>query len=582
MVAKKMATRKATAKKSGYTSDMWLKSYPPGVVATLPEAESADLAEFIENACELHRYEQAVTLCLPNGVTGSLSYGQLNQQADRFAAYLAHSLGLQKGDRVAVMLPNTMAYAVATLGILKAGCVLVNVNPLYTEGELRHQLVDSGAKLLVAFERFLHTAKHGTGGTDVTAVVSVGVGDFMSARHRIAINALERFTRSSKVKGLNAWSLKDALERGAKTVRKKPFRAELAADDLACLQYTGGTTGVSKGAELTHGNLLANVRQALAMLDAAPDADLQCFLHALPLYHSFSFITLLGGLSLGANNVLVPSPRPITNLRLAFEQFEFDAMAGVNTLFVKLLDEDWFISNPPSNMQVALAGGAALHDTVARTWIKVVGVEPLQGYGLTEASPVVAVHPPGFKIKRGSVGLPVPDTEINIVDEKGRSVAPGERGELLVRGPQVMRGYWQQPDATKQILKNGWLRTGDVAVLDADGYLYIVDRLKDLVLVSGFNVFPNEVEAEISKHQDVLDVGVIGVPDDNTGEAVWAFVVPRTDSLTEDSVLAWSRQLLASYKVPSRIEIVDELPTSAVGKVLRRELRQWVLQGRYR
>lgn len=577
-----MAAKKAKAKKSSYVPDMWLKSYPPGVVANLSEPEAEDLATILEAAAEQNRYQQAVTLCLPNGVTGGLSFGYLDQLADRFAAYLAHSLGLKKGDRVAVMLPNTLAYPVVMLGILKAGCVLVNVNPLYTDGELRHQLVDSGAKLLVVFNRFLETAKQGTGGTDVTAVVSVGVGDFLGVRDRVVLSAIERLNGPGKVKGLNTWSLNDALHRGAKTLRKKPFRAEISGDDLACLQYTGGTTGVSKGAELTHANLVTNIRQALAMLDAQPDAELRCFLHALPLYHSFSFITLLAGLCLGANNVVVPSPRPITNLRSAFEEFEFDAMAAVNTLFVKLLDEDWFISNPPNNMQIALAGGAALHDTVARTWIKVVGVEPLQGYGLTEASPVVAVNPPGFKTKRGSVGVPVPDTEINIVDEKGNSVAPGERGELLVRGPQVMRGYWQQPDASKQVLADGWLRTGDVAMMDDDGYLYIVDRIKDMVIVSGFNVFPNEIEAEISKHQDVLDVGVIGIPDEQTGEAVWAFVVPRTDALTADSVLAWSRQLLTNYKVPSRIEIVDELPTSAVGKVLRRELRQWVLQGRYR
>jgi len=576
-----MAAKKPKTQTYSYVPDMWLKSYPHGVVANLTEANADDLASFLENAAEQHQYEQAITLCLPNGVTGGLSYGQLNQYADRFAAYLAHSLGLQKGDRVAVMLPNTLAYPVVMLGVLKAGCVLVNVNPLYTEGELRHQLVDSGARLLVVFDQFLQTAKHGTGGTDVTAVVSVGAGDFLPLRDRLVVNTVARLTGPSKVKGLNAWSLMDALQRGAKTMRKKPFRAELNTSDLACLQYTGGTTGVSKGAELTHGNLLTNIRQALAMLDAQPDTELRCFLHALPLYHSFSFITLLSGLQLGANNVLVPSPRPVTNLRSAFEQFEFDAMAGVNTLFVKLLDEDWFITNPPNNMQIALAGGAALHDTVARTWIKVVGVEPLQGYGLTEASPVVAVNPPGFTIKRGSVGVPVPDTEIDIVDEKGRSVPPGEQGELLVHGPQVMRGYWQQPDATKQVLADGWLRTGDVAKMDQDGYLYIVDRIKDVVIVSGFNVFPNEIEAEISKHPDVLDVGVIGVPDAQTGEAVWAFVVPRTSDLEADSVLAWCRQLLTSYKVPSRIELVQELPTSAVGKVLRRELRQWVLQGRY-
>lgn len=576
-----MAAKKKAAAKSYYAPTLWQKSYPPGVTATLAEAEVEDLASYLEGAAEQHRYDPAVTLCLPGGITSGLPYGQLMQLSDRFAAYLVHVLALQKGDRIAVMLPNTLAYPVVMLGVLKAGCVLVNVNPLYTAAELQHQLVDSGAKLLVVFERFLTKAHQGSSGTDVIGTISVGAADLMPPTRRLAVTAMQVFSRNEKPKGLVYKTLNHALERGAKTVRKKPFKASLNGDDLACLQYTGGTTGVSKGAELTHRNLLTNVRQALAMLDAMPDADLRCFLHALPLYHSFSFMLLLGGLSLGANNVLVPSPRPISNLRSAFEQFEFDAMGGVNTLFVKLLEQDWFIQNPPADMRVAIAGGAALHDTVARTWMKVVGVELLQGYGLTEASPVVAVNPPGGKAARGFVGMPVPNTEINIVDEHGTSLPVGEQGELLVRGPQVMRGYWQQPDGTKQVLRNGWLATGDIAVMDERGYLRIMDRLKDVVLVSGFNVFPNEVEAVIIKHQDVLDVGVIGVPNNDTGEAVWAFVVPRTADLHADAVVAWCRQLLTNYKVPVRVEIVPELPTSTVGKVLRRELKQWVLQGRY-
>lgn len=576
-----MAAKKSAARKSFYAPTLWQKSYPPAVAHNLAEAEVDDLASFIEQAAEQHRYDPAVTLCLPGGVTSSLHYAQLLQLSDRFAAYLVHALKLQKGDRVAVMLPNTLAYPVVMLGVLKAGCVLVNVNPLYTAAELQHQLVDSGAKLLVVFERFLDKVQQGSSGTDVVATVSVGVADLMPPRRRMIVGAMQMFSSGKKPKGLRFRSLHQALERGAKTVRKQPFRAELAADDLASLQYTGGTTGVSKGAELTHRNLVSNVRQALAMLDAMPDADLRCFLHALPLYHSFSFMLLVGGLSLGANNVLVPSPRPISNLRSAFEQYEFDAMGGVNTLFVKLLEQDWFIQNPPADMQVAIAGGAALHDTVARTWMKVVGVELLQGYGLTESSPVVAVNPPGVHVKRGFVGLPVPDTEIDIVDPSGASVPVGEQGELLVRGPQVMRGYWRQADGTQQVIKDGWLHTGDVAVLNDQGYLRIVDRIKDMVLVSGFNVFPNEIEAVITKHQDVLDVGVIGVPDADTGEAVWAFVVPRTYELDPDAIVAWCRQLLTNYKVPARVEIVSELPTSTVGKVLRRELKQWVLQGRY-
>lgn len=576
-----MAAKKSALQNAVYTPALWQKNYPPSVPVKLADIEADDLATFLENAAEQHRYDPAVTLCLPGGVTSGIHYAELTQLSDRFAAYLKHSVKLEKGDRVAVMLPNTLAYPVVMLGILKAGCVLVNVNPLYTVSELRHQLVDSGAKLLVAFEQFLFKAQQAINGTDVKATVSVGVADLLPPSRRLAIKALQFFTGSGKPKGFDCWTLDETLERGAKTVRKKPFREELSGDDLACLQYTGGTTGVSKGAELTHRNLLVNVRQALAMMDAMPDADLRCFLHALPLYHIFSFILLLGGLSLGGNNVLVPSPRPISNLRSAFEQFEFDAMGGVNTLFVKLLEQDWFIQNPPSEMRVAIAGGAALHDTVARTWMKVVGAELLQGYGLTEASPVVTLNPPGMYVKRGYAGFPVPETEIDILDEDGNSVALGEQGELHVKGPQIMRGYWQQPDATRQVLKNGWLATGDIAEMDHRGSLRIVDRVKDMVLVSGFNVFPNQIEAVITKHQDVVDVGVIGVPDDKTGEAVWAFVVPRTKELAEDAIVAWCRQHLTNYKVPARVQMVDELPTSAVGKVLRRELKQWVLQGRY-
>jgi long-chain acyl-CoA synthetase len=478
-------------------------------------------------------------------------------------------------------LPNCLAYPVVAFGVFKAGCVLVNTNPLYTEKEMAHQFRDSGAKVLVIVDMFADKLPAVLEHTGLQHVVLADVTAFFPAVPRAVVRTVQKvWNRVLPAVTVPHERLASALGRGAATLAQTPARHywELVGpNDLAVLQYTGGTTGVSKGAMLTHSNLLHNVNQMLAMGASHMREGQECVLTALPLYHIFAFTAnLLGFLVIGARNVLVPSPRPVQNLQRAVENYPITWMTGVNTLYNGLLNEEWFLAYPPKHLKASIAGGTSLHYAVAERWRQVTRTPIAEGYGLTETSPVVSFNPLSGAPRNGSIGIPTPGTHVRLVNDAGEEVATGEAGEIQVKGPQVMQGYWNQPEQTAQVLREGWLSTGDVAVMDREGFLRIVDRKKDMVLVSGFNVYPNEVEDVIAQMGAVLEVAVIGIPDAATGEAVRAYVVPHPDhdvAVTAEEVIAHCKKQMTAYKVPRQVIVRDELPKSPIGKVLRKELR---------
>ncbi len=568
----------------------WLATYASaGIVADLPAPPHASLAELVQERCTHFAAEQAAkrlkhpafSCVMPNGMNGRLSFAQVNEHSDAFAGYLRQTLGLKAGDRVAVQMPNCLAYPVVAFGVLKAGCVLVNTNPLYTESEMVHQFNDAGATALVVMDMFADKLSGVLQRTGVKHVVLARVNEFFPVIPGAIIRGVQKvWSRVLPPVTVPHLRLTQALAQGRATLAATPAKTYwqgLRPEHLAALQYTGGTTGVSKGAMLSHGNLLNNVNQMLAMGATHMEPGRECVLTALPLYHIFAFTAnLLGFLSIGAHNVLVPSPRPVQNLQRAVENFPITWMTGVNTLFNGLLNEEWFTAYPPKQLKASIAGGTALHSAVAQRWTEVTRTPIAEGYGLTETSPVVSFNPLRGTPRLGSIGIPAPGTEVRLLGGDGLPVAPGEPGEICVRGPQVMQGYWNNPAETAAVLSDGWLATGDVAVMETDGFLRIVDRKKDLVLVSGFNVYPNEVEDTIAQLDTVLEGAVIGVNDAKTGEAVRAYVVPHPDhvgKLTAEQVLAHCRQQLTAYKVPRSVVMRDELPKSPIGKVLRKELK---------
>jgi long-chain acyl-CoA synthetase len=488
--------------------------------------------------------------------------------------------GLAQGARVALQTPNCLAYPVCAFGIFKAGCVLVNTNPLYTAAEMEHQFNDSGAEALVIVDMFADKLDGILARTKIRKVIVAEVPQFFSPIPRAVIRGVMRWwNRALPPIRVDHVRLDWALAEGAMVQQRDrvdvtTFTKGIGLDSLAALQYTGGTTGVSKGAMLTHGNLLNNLTQGFAMGRSHIEEGKEVVLTALPLYHIFAFtFNLLCFFSAGARNVLVPSPRPIQNLQRAFDNYPITWVSGVNTLFNALMNEEWFTLFPPRKLKAAVAGGAALQGAVAARWQKITGTRIAEGYGLTESSPVVCFNPIEGTQRADSIGIPVPGTSVRLVDDAGQPVAAGEPGELIVRGPQVMAGYWQRPDETARTLKDGWLYTGDIAVMDADGFFRIVDRKKDMILVSGFNVYPNEVEDAIAQLDAVLEVAVIGVPDDRSGEAVRAYVVPQADGLTEEQVRAHCKRLLTDYKIPRSVEFRSELPKTPIGKILRKDLK---------
>jgi len=560
----------------------WYGQYGAHIPTDLPTPAHASLAAMASAAAQRHAAQTAFTTVMPNGMYGSLSYAKVDALSDDFARYLRQVLRLQAGDRVAIQMPNCLSYPVVLLGTLKAGCVAVNINPLYTASEMVHQFNDSGAKAVVIVDLFADKMAQALPQTAVKHVVLTRVPEFFPPVVGGIVHAVMKYwNRLVPAHDMQATTLPQALQQGrAGGGDAAQWWRPLRHADLALLQYTGGTTGVAKGAMLTHGNLLWNVAQMRAMCGSHIDEGKEVVLTALPLYHIFAFtVNFLCMFDAGARNILVPSPRPVQNLQRAIENYRITWLTGVNTLYNGLLSEEWFTAFPPKHIKAAGGGGAAMHHAVVERFEQVTGAPLVEGYGLTESSPVVCFQPLNGQRTRDSIGIPAPMTEVRLVDDAGAPVPLGQPGELVVRGPQLMQGYWQRPEATAEVLRDGWLYTGDVAVMDERGTFRIVDRKKDMILVSGFNVYPNEIEDALTRLDGVLEAAVIGVPDTKSGEAVRAYVVRRDPALTADAVLAHCRTLLTGYKIPARVEFRDELPKTPVGKILRRELRGEVMAG---
>ena len=559
----------------------WLDVYGDSIAAELPPLAYRSLAHLVHDTCRRHDSRTAFTCVVPNGMNGSLSFRRVAEMSDAFAAFLYHHCGVRRGARVAVQLPNGLAYPIVAFGAFKAGAVLVNTNPLYTPSEMIHQFNDSGAEVLVICDIFADKLAEVIPKTGIRTVVLAGVPEFFPRIPETIVRGVQKVWSRTlpPVPSLEipVLRIREALAKG-RAVQASPqeWWGALQPDDLAMLQYTGGTTGVAKGAMLSHGNILANLQQVLAVGRSHMTGD-DCVLTALPLYHIFAFTAnLMTFFELGARNILVPSPRPVQNIQRAIENYPITWITGVNTLFNGLMNEEWFSAFPPKHLVAAIAGGTALHAAVAARWSVMTGTPIAEGYGLTETSPLVSFNPLDDRARPGSIGIPVPGTDIALVDDDDAAVEMGKPGELLVKGPQVMLGYWQRPDETEKSIKSGWFYTGDVAVMEKGGFLRIVDRKKDMVLVSGFNVYPNEVEDCLALIPEVLEAAVVGVPDAKTGEAVRAYVVRNPDEtgeLTKEAIIAHCRKHLAAYKVPRSVVMRDELPKSPIGKILRKDLK---------
>jgi long-chain acyl-CoA synthetase len=560
------------------TTRPWTRFYHQKTSQDLPTLAWPHLPAFIRGASERFHDKTAFTLFLPNGTQGSLTYGDADRLSDQFAVYLREVAGLKAGDRVALQMPNCLPYPVAVFGCLKAGIVMVNTNPLYTPAEMEHQFNDSGAVGLIVIDLFAAKVAEVLPKTKIRTVVLVSVADLLPPLKRFIVRAVQTHVKKMVPPAPFAHvpfpqTLSQGAARMAEGADARRYEGALSQDALAGLQYTGGTTGVSKGAMLTHRNLLANIAASFECWKPYLVEGDEVLLTALPLYHIFAFTAnLMLFYSVGGRNILIPSPRPLTNLRLVMEREPITWLTGVNTLFVALMNEPWFQAKKDWKLKGSVAGGMALVPSVGERWQQMTKTPIYQGYGLTETSPVVTLNPFG-RPKMDSIGVPIPGTDVRLADDQGRDVPAGQPGELMVRGPQVMLGYWERPDETARVLKDGWLATGDVAIMDEDGYLSIVDRKKDMILVSGFNVYPNEVEAVIAQHPGVSEVCVLGAPDPLCGEAVIAFVIKKDPSLTADQVREHARAVLTNYKVPKTVVFREELPKSNVGKILRKDLR---------
>ncbi|MBC3767235.1 long-chain-fatty-acid--CoA ligase FadD [Neptunicella marina] len=546
---------------------IWLNSYSPSV----PHEIDADCVASLVDVLEQSVVDYGENIAFTN-MGKSITFNQLDELSRSVAAYLQNS-GLKQGDAVAVMMPNLLQNPVSIFGILRAGMTVVNVNPLYTARELKHQLVDSDAKAIIIVENFAHTLAEIIDETGIKQVVTTQLGDMLGAPKSLVVNLVVKYIK----KLVPAFSLphrtrfNDMLSLGRAHSYQRP---QLKGDDIAFLQYTGGTTGVSKGAMLTHRNLIANLEQVSAILGPFLERGKEIIVTALPLYHIFALTAnCLTFVKFGCQNLLITNPRDMTGFVKELGKYPFTAITGVNTLFNGLLNTPGFSDLDFSNYKFALGGGMAVQRSVAEKWEKVTGHVLLEGYGLTECSPLVTVNPPSVNKYNASIGLPAPSTDIKLVDEQGHEVPLGQTGEMHVKGPQVMLGYLNRPEATAEILNDGWLATGDIAKCDEQGFFYIVDRKKDMILVSGFNVFPNEIEDVVAMMDGVLEVAAIGMPNESSGEVVKLYVVRKDPSLSEKQIISHCREYLTGYKVPKVIEFRDELPKSNVGKILRRELR---------
>lgn len=547
----------------------WINHLPHDVPADIDAGRFDSLVAMFEQAVRDYADQPAFI-----NMGAVLTYRKLEERSRAFAAYLQNELGLKKGDRVALMMPNLLQYPIALFGVLRAGLVVVNVNPLYTPRELKHQLIDSGAKTIVVVSNFARTLEEVVDETPVESVIITGLGDLLSAPKRTLVNFVVKYIKKlvPKYDLPHAISFRKALQKGRRLQYVKP---ELTNSDLAFLQYTGGTTGVSKGAMLTHGNVTANVLQANGAYAPLLADGKEFVVTALPLYHIFALtVNCLLFLHKGANNLLITNPRDIPAFVADLKKYPFTALTGVNTLFNALVNNEEFTQLDFSRLKLSIGGGMAVQRAVADKWQSITKTRLLEGYGLTEASPLVTCCPYNLEGYNGSIGFPAPSTEMQVRDDDGKVLAQGETGELYARGPQVMKGYWQRPEETAKVIDaNGWLATGDIGYMDEQGFFYIVDRKKDMILVSGFNVFPNEVEDVIAMHPKVVEVAAIGVPNEVSGEVVKVFVVAKDKSLTEGDIIKHCKHHLTGYKIPKLVEFRDELPKTNVGKILRRELR---------
>ncbi len=549
---------------------IWLQNYPAAVPEEIDPDKYGSIPELFAESIARFGDKPAWS-----NLGRTLSFSDLDSLSRDFAAYLTQVAGLKRGDRVALMMPNLLQYPVALFAVLRAGLIVVNVNPLYTSRELLHQLNDSGATAIVILENFADKLTDVIDRTQVTEVITTQVGDLAGFPKSLLVNLVVKHVK----KMVPPFSLDKrttfpaALKKG-KSLALAPVT--LQPDDTAFLQYTGGTTGVAKGAELTHRNMIANLLQASVWARTRLNEGEEVFIAALPLYHIFALTAnLLFGLELGAKNVLITNPRDFPGFVKTLAEEKFSFMTGVNTLFNALMDTPGFSALDFSHFKITLGGGMAVQASVAARWKEITAVTLTEAYGLTETSPAVCINPLDLDDFNGMIGLPLPSTEVEVRDAEGKTLPIGEQGELWIRGPQVMKGYWNRPDETAEVMDaEGWLRTGDVAVINDDGYVKIVDRLKDMIIVSGFNVFANEIEEVIAAHPKVKEVGVVGVPDERAGEAVKAFVVPRDASLTEQELKDYCHEQLTAYKCPRQVTFLEELPKTNVGKVLRRALRE--------
>lgn len=548
---------------------IWLQRYPAGVPETIDPDHFNSLVDIFEQSIE--KYGDKIAYV---NMDTELSFNELDVLSRQFAAYLQQQ-GLKKGDALAIMMPNLLQYPIALFGALRAGLVVVNVNPLYTARELKHQLSDANAKAIVILDNFADTLQKVEADVPVKKVILTAIGDMLPAPKRWIVNAVVKYVKKMvpSYKLNNTETFRAALSQGAKAEYQRP---QMNGDDLAFLQYTGGTTGLAKGAMLSHRNMVANLEMVSAIVAPLVDDGEETIVTALPLYHIFALTAnCLTFMKHGGRNILITNPRDMKAFVKELGKYPFSMISGVNTLFNGLLHAEGFKDLDFSHLKIALGGGMAVQRSVAEHWERVTKSRLLEGYGLTECSPVVTVNPTDIEHYNGTIGIPLPSTEVRIVDVDSGEVLPqGETGEIQVRGPQVMVGYLNRPDETEKVMRDGdWFATGDIGVMDEQGFFKIVDRKKDMILVSGFNVYPNEIEDVIVDHPKVLEAAAVGVPHDSSGEAVKVFVVRKDQSLTEKELITFARENMTGYKVPKFVEFRDELPKSNVGKILRRELR---------
>jgi len=546
---------------------IWLKRYPEGMPETIDPEHYHSLLDLFEKSFADYSDLPAFT-----NMGKVLTYSELDSATKRVASYIQNDLGLKKGDKVAVMMPNLLQTPVTILGVLRAGCVVVNVNPLYTVRELEHQLNDSESSAIFILANFADTLEKALPKTNVKHIVVTQVGDMVGGLKKHIVNFVVKHVK----KMVPSYTLPNAIKfadtlAGNEASYKKPA---VDLNDLAFLQYTGGTTGVSKGAMLSHGNMVGNLEQVSGCLDKVLERGKEVVITALPLYHIFALTAnCLTFMKYGGLNVLITNPRDMPGFVKELAQHKFTAVTGVNTLFNGLLNTPGFAELDFSTLKMSLGGGMAVQRPVAEKWQAVTKTKLMEGYGLTECAPLVTVSPYDLEGYNGSIGLPAPSTDIKLMLENDEEAAKGEPGELWVKGPQVMQGYYNRPDATAECLKDGWFATGDIATYDDEGFFYIVDRKKDMIIVSGFNVFPNEIEEVVAMHEGVLEVAAIGIPHEVSGEQVKVFVVKKDQSLTEKDIIKHCRDNLTNYKVPKLVEFRDELPKTNVGKILRRALK---------